>query len=88
VLFAPCIQISKLSYRAKLKTRGRRKMIRLLAISAVLIFWVLFMLLFPFLFIFMVGLALFGSSYLIYNFVIEELTERKNNNKDNQNEMV
>ena len=63
-------------------------MIRLTAISAVLVFWVLFMLLFPFLFTFMVGLALFGSSYLIYNFVIEELTERKNNNKDNQNEVV
>lgn len=63
-------------------------MIRLLAISAVLVFWVLFMLLFPFLFTFMVGLALFGSSYLIYNFVIEELTERKNNNKDKKNEMV
>jgi len=63
-------------------------MIRLMAISAVLVFWVLFMLLFPFLFTFMVGLALFGSSYLIYNFVIEELTERKNNNKDKKNEMV
>jgi len=63
-------------------------MIRLTAISAVLVFWVLFMLLFPFLFIFMVGLVLFGSSYLIYNFVIEELTERKNNNKDKKNEMV
>lgn len=63
-------------------------MIRLVAVSAVLVFWVLFMLLFPFLFTFMVGLALFGSSYLIYNFVIEELTERKNNNKDKKNEMV
>jgi len=63
-------------------------MIRLMAISAVLVFWVLFILLFPFLFTFMVGLALFGSSYLIYNFVIEELTERKNNNKDKKNEMV
>lgn len=63
-------------------------MIRLVAVSAVLVFWVLFILLFPFLFTFMVGLALFGSSYLIYNFVIEELTERKNNNKDKKNEMV
>ena len=63
-------------------------MIRLLASSAVLVFWVLFILLFPFLFIFMVGLIFFGSSYLIYNFVIEELTERKNNNKDKKNEMV
>ena len=63
-------------------------MISLVAISAVLLFWVLFIMLFPFLFTFMVGLALFGSSYLIYNFVIEELTERKNNNKDKKNEMV
>ena len=63
-------------------------MIRLMAISAVLVFWVLFMLLFPFLFIFMVGLALFGSSYLIYNFVIEELTTAQKNNKDKKNEMV
>lgn len=64
-------------------------MIRLVAVSAVLVFWVLFILLFPFLFTFMVGLALFGSSYLIYNFVIEELTTaRKNNNKDKQNEVV
>ena len=63
-------------------------MIRLMAISAVLVFWVLFMLLFPFLFTFMVGLALFGSSYLIYNFVIEELTTAQKNNKDKKNEMV